>query len=119
MISSGVNEKGLADQVGLGRADRADVELVAADHGHTDADGSIRAVTMKVQPVALVGEPLVRRGDRLLETDPDASRFVVVVLAPDGLRRELGCLLRALACDGRRDDQVEVAFGAGDRPLDG
>ena len=104
----------LADEVGLGRADRPDVELVAADHRDADADRAVDAVAMEREPIALVAEPLVGRPDGLLQADPDPGRLVVVELAPDRLRGELGRLLGALARDRRGDDQVQVALRARD-----
>src|SRR6185503_19982498 len=103
----------LADQVGLGRADRPDVELVAADDRDADPDRAVLAVTMKAEAVALVVQPLVGRGDRLLDADADPRRLVVVVLTPDRFGSELRRLLGALARDRGGHDQVEVALRAG------
>ena len=108
-------EARLADEVGLGRPDRCDVQLVAADDGHADPDRPVHAVALEVEAVALVGQALVGGRDRLLEADPDPRRLVVVVLAPDRLGGELRRLLGALARDRRGDDEVEVSL----RPRDG
>ena len=86
-------QPGLADQVGLGRADRRDVQLVAADDRDADPDRAVLAVAVQAEPVALVVQPLVRGRDRLLDADPDPGRLVVVVLAPDRLGGELRRLL--------------------------
>ncbi len=107
-------EARLADEVRLRGSDRRDVQLVAADDGHADPDRPVHAVAVEVEAIALVGEALVGRRDRLLEADPDPRRFVVVVLAPDRLRGELGRLLGALARDRRGDDEVQVALRSRD-----
>src|SRR5438128_839362 len=83
-------------------------QLVPANNRDADADRAVDPVAVQAETVALMVQALVGRSDRLLETDPDARRFVVVELAPDGLGGELGRLLRALAGDRRGDDQVEV-----------
>ena len=62
-------EPGLADQVGLGRADRRDVQLVAADDRDADADRPGPSAVAQPEPVALVAQPLVGELDRLLEAD--------------------------------------------------
>jgi hypothetical protein len=62
-----------------------------------------------------VEEALVGRRDRLLETDPDAGRLVVVVLVADRLGGEAGRLERVARADPGRDEQVEVALRPGDR----
>src|SRR5437879_5390957 len=56
----------LPDQVGLGRPDRRDVELVAPDDGDPDPDRAVVLGPVEAQALALVAEPLVRRTDRLL-----------------------------------------------------
>jgi hypothetical protein len=77
----------LADQVGLGRADRRDVELVVPDDRDPDPDRAVVVRAVEAEPLALVVEALVGRRDRLLDADPDPGRLVVVVLAPDRLGR--------------------------------
>ena len=83
----------LPDEVGLGRADRDDVQLVAPDDGHGHPDRAVRLVPG--EPVALVAELLVGGLDRLLEADDDPGRLVVVVLLADRVRDELGHLAEA------------------------
>src|SRR4051794_28217638 len=97
-------ETGLADEVRLRGPDRGDIELVAAYDGHADADRAVAVAGVpQPQPVALVGESLVDRRDRLLEADADAGRLVVVVLVADRLRGDPGRLRRARVRQPRRD----------------
>ena len=105
----------LADQVGLGRPDRRDVHLAAADDGHADADRPVAVGRLEAEPVGLVGEPLVGGRDRLLEADPDPGRLVVVVLVADRLGGQAGRLERVARRDPRGHEQVEVALRARDR----
>ena len=54
-------EAGLADEVGLRRADRRDVQLSPAHHRDRDADGTAAiGLVAEAVPVPLVGEALVR-----------------------------------------------------------
>jgi hypothetical protein len=105
----------LPDEVGLGRSDRRHVHLVATDNGDPDPDRTVVVRSVQAEPLALMAESLVRRCDRLLDADPDPSRFVVVVLATDRLGGELRCLLGARGRDRRGHDQVEMALRPGDR----
>ena len=88
-------QAGLADQVGLGRADGRHVHLAAADHGDRDADRPLRLVLAQVVPVTLVGESR-RRHTFVAERDvaafavaavrsPDARNATVLVGGPDAL----------------------------------
>ncbi len=104
----------LADQVGLGRADGRDVHLAAPDDRHADADRAVPVGRLEPQPIGLVGKPLVGGPDRLLETDPDAGRFVVVVLVADRLGRQPSGLERVARRDARGHQQIQVALGARD-----
>ena len=65
-------QAGLADQVGLGRADRRDVHLAAAHDGDRDADRARGIVVAQAVAVPLVGEPLVGDAQDLDQALPDA-----------------------------------------------
>jgi hypothetical protein len=106
----------LADEVGLGRANGRDVHLAAADDGHADPDRPVAVRCPQPEAVGLMGEPLVRGRDRLLEADADAGRLVVVVLISDRLGRQARRLEGVARRDARGHEQVQVALGARDRP---
>src|SRR5207249_3537197 len=108
-------QAGLANQVGLSRPDRRDVQLVAADDGDADPDRAVVAGAVEAEPLPLMAEPLVGRRDRLLDADADAGRLVVVIHAADRLGRALGRLLGPRRGDRRCDDQVQMALRPRDR----
>ena len=107
-------ETSLADQVGLGRADRRDIQLVVADDGDRDPDRAVVAgpVQRRARSRWWLSRLFAER-DRLLDADPDPGRLVVVVLAAHRLGGELGRLLRLGRRDRRGHDQVEVALAIG------
>ena len=109
-------QAGLADEVGLGGADRGHVQLAAPDDGHRDADRpAVGARVPHPVAVALVGEPLVRDAHHLGQALPDARGLVVVVLVADGVGDHPRRFAGAVAGDPRRHQQVQVAL----RPRDG
>ena len=91
---------------GSGRVDRRAWRIRYASAGPTVATyislprttatpipiGPLPSVALRPSRSSLVGEPLVGRGDRLLEADADPGRLVVVVLVADRLGGQPGRL---------------------------
>ena len=102
-------QPGAPVEVGLGRPDGADVQLVVPDHGEPHADRP--RILPERAALAGMGESLVRDLDRLHEADPDPGRLVVVVLAADRVGDEAGRLAGARAGDARGHEEEEVALG--------
>jgi hypothetical protein len=105
-------EPRLADEIGLGRPDRGDIHLVAADNGQANPDRAVALGRFQAEPVSLMDEALVGGRDRLLDADPDPGRLVVVVLVPDRLGRQPRRLERVARADARRHQQVQVPLRA-------
>ena len=106
-------QPGLADEVGLGRTDGHDVQLVAPDDGRRRRRSVRCVVPSPPSRSRWCAELLVGGLDRLLEADDDAGRLVVVVLAPDRSRRPAGSP-RAAARPARPGghEQVQAALRA-------
>ena len=101
---SGISRRADADEVALRVAGRGHVQLVAAYDGRGDPD---RALS-QAAALARVAQPPVGGADGLLEHDRDARRFVVVVLAPDGVGDQAARVAGLAAGDLAGHDQVRL-----------
>ena len=104
----------LPDQVRLRGTGRDHVQLVAPHHRQADPDGTCRS-TAERQPLPLGEEAPVGGPDRLLQAHDETSRFVVVVLALDGIGDEMGRLANPPPATDAGDNEEETPLGAGRR----